>query len=70
MPAIIKPAHALWHEVIGFIFLCLGATFGFYTVRYALRGDGVRTTVSGIATLIMAWYGIDGFRKANKISRS
>ena len=69
-PAIIKPAHTLWHEVIGFIFLCLGATFGFYTVRYALHGDSMRTTVAGIATLIMVWYGVDGFRRARKISRS
>ncbi len=70
MPAIVKPAHALWHEVIGFIFLCLSGTFGFYTVRYALRGDRMRMTVAGIATVIMAGYGIDGFRKARKISRS
>ncbi|HUP02354.1 MAG TPA: hypothetical protein VMU19_00100 [Bryobacteraceae bacterium] len=70
VPAVVKPAHILWHEVIGFIFLCLGATFGFYTARYAWRGDGMRTTVAGIATAIMIWYGIDGFRKARKISRS
>jgi hypothetical protein len=70
IPAIVKPAHALWNEVIGFIFLCLGATFGFYAVRYALRGDTLRLTVAGIATVIMVWYGVDSFRRANKISRS
>ncbi len=70
IPAIVKPAHALWNEVIGFIFLCLGATFGFYAVRYALRGDTLRLTVAGMATVFMLWYGVDGFRRANKISRS
>ncbi len=70
VPAIVKPAQILWNEVIGFIFLCLGATFGFYAVRYALRGDGVRLFVAGIATGIMAWYGISSFMRARKISRS
>ena len=70
IPAIVKPAHALWNEVIGFIFLFLGATFGFYAVRYALRGDPFRTVVAGIAALVMAWYGVDGFLRARKISRS
>jgi len=70
IPAIVKPAHALWNEVIGFIFLCLAVSFGFYAVRYALRGDTFRLIVAGIAAVIMAWYGIDGFRRSRKISRS
>lgn len=78
MPAIVKPAHALWHEVIGFIFLCLGGTFGFWSMRVWIaieRGRGapgnpVRLFFAGIATILMLWYGIDGFRRARKISRS
>jgi hypothetical protein len=70
IPAVVKPAHALWNEVIGFIFLCLGATFGFYAVRAGLRGDTLRVCVAGIATLLMVWYGVDAFRRARKISRS
>jgi hypothetical protein len=71
IPAIVKPAHALWNEVIGFIFLCLGASFGFYSVRYALQGKTVaHMLVAGAATFLMVWYGVDAFRRANKISRS
>jgi hypothetical protein len=70
VPAIVKPAHALWNEVIGFIFLCLGVSFGFYAVRYALRGDTLRLFVAGSATVIMIWYGVDSFLRARKISRS
>jgi zinc transporter ZupT len=70
IPAIVKPAHALWNEVIGFIFLCLGAIFGFYAVRYALRGDTLRLFFAVAATLIMVWYGVDSFLRARKISRS
>ena len=70
IPAIVKPAHALWNEVIGFIFLCLGASFGFYAVRYAFRGDALRVFVAGTATALMVWYGFDSFRRARKISRS
>jgi hypothetical protein len=70
VPAIVKPAQILWNEVIGFIFLCLGATFGFYAVRYALHRDAVRLFVALIATVIMAWYGVSSFMRARKISRS
>lgn len=70
IPAVVKPAHALWNEVIGFIFLCLGASFGFCTVRYAFRHDSLRVFVAGTATALMLWYGLDAFRRARKISRS
>jgi len=66
----VKPAQILWNEVIGFIFLCLGASFGFYAVRYALRGDAMRLLVAAIATGIMVWYGVSSFLRARKISRS
>jgi hypothetical protein len=70
IPAIVKPAHALWNEVIGFIFLCLGASFGFYSARYAWQGKTGHMLVAGAATFLMVWYGVDAFRRANKISRS
>ena len=70
VPAVIKPLHTLWNEVIGFIFLCMGATFGFYTARYAIKGDSGRMLVAGLATALMIGYGISSFRRARKISRS
>ena len=70
VPAILKPARALWNEVIGFLFLSFGAIFGFHTVRYAMRGDTGRLLVAGLCTAVMAWYGVSSFLRARKISRS
>jgi hypothetical protein len=70
VPAVIKPARALWNEVIGFIFLCLGASFGLTAVRYARRGETLQVVVCCIATLVMAYYGVSSFLRARKISRS
>lgn len=70
VPAIIKPARALWNEVIGFIFICLGVSFGFTAVRYVRRGEAFQVIVTTIATLLMLYYGITSFLRARKISRS
>jgi hypothetical protein len=70
LPAVIKPMHALWNEVIGFLFLCLGTVFLFKTVRYVMSGDVMRVCIAGACTFIMLWYGVTSFLKARKISRS
>lgn len=80
IPAIIKPLHSLWNEVIGFMFLCFAAVFGFRTYAYfrsysqappaAAPGEFLRVVVSGFFGLVMAWFGISSFLKARKISRS
>jgi hypothetical protein len=70
MPAIIKPIHALWNEVIGFLFLSFGAIFGFRTARGFVRHDIFGGILGSIGTLLMVWYGVSSFRKARKISRS
>jgi hypothetical protein len=70
VPAVIKPLHALWNEIIGFLFLSFAVIFGGYSVRYFLHGDGARLFVAGFCTLLMAWFGISSFRRARKISRS
>ncbi len=80
VPAIVKPARALWNEVIGFFFLCFAGLFGFKAVGYARdyfragtgggNGELVRLLMAGFCTLLMAWYGISSFRRARKISRS
>jgi threonine/homoserine/homoserine lactone efflux protein len=70
VPAIAKPARALWNQVIGFIFICLGVSFGFTVLRYARRGEAFQVIVSSIATLLMLYYGVSSFLRARKISRS
>ena len=75
VPAVVKPVHTLWHEVIGFLFLVLaiGAVpTGYKTVK---KFDG---SISGMLAigmcaffiLLMAGYGISSILKARKISRS
>jgi uncharacterized membrane protein len=80
IPAIIKPLHALWNEVIGFLFLSFAAIFGFRTYAYfrsysqappaAAGGELMRVVMAGFFALLMAWFGISSFYRARKISRS
>jgi hypothetical protein len=70
IPAIVKPLAALWNEVIGFLFLCMGTIFGFSAFRSLRAGDGVRGFVMCASAILMAWFGISSFWKARKISRS
>jgi hypothetical protein len=70
VPAIVKPAHALWNEVIGFLFLSLGVIFGAGAVRHGLRGNVFQAVVIGAVTIVMIYYGVSSFRRARKISRS
>ena len=75
LPAIWKPIHSLWHEVIAFVFLSLAIWGGFWAIRH-LRYFGDTTTDQGkvylvfAGTAVLLWYGVDGFRRARKISRS
>ena len=69
LPAIWKPIHALWHEVIAFVFLSLGIWGGFWAVRH-LHEHGGKVYLVLVGTLVLLWYGIDGFRRARRISRS
>jgi hypothetical protein len=75
VPAVVKPAHTLWHEVIGFLFLALAAIpipSGLRALRDldAGKGGALRVIFTTIFVIIMAGYGISSFRRARKISRS
>jgi hypothetical protein len=80
VPAIIKPIHSLWNEVVGFFFLCFAAGFGLWTIRYyrmysqappALASEFfMKVVLTGLVGLLMAWLGISSFLKARRISRS
>jgi hypothetical protein len=70
VPAITKPARALWNEVIGFLFLCIASMFGIQAVRSMLRHQVGATLLGVFCTLLLGWYGVSSFRKARKISRS
>ena len=70
VPAVIKPARTLWNQIIGFLFLSLGAIFGLNSLRYAYKGNTLGVILAGIATAIMAYHGVSSFLRARKISRS
>jgi hypothetical protein len=70
VPAITKPARALWNEVIGFLFLCIAGMFGIQAVRSATHHELGRTLLAGFCTLLLGWYGVSSFLRARRISRS
>jgi len=69
-PAIIKPARALWNQVIGFIFLCLAVPCANKAIHYAMAGDHARLFIAGIPTILLSWFGLSSFLLARRISRS
>jgi hypothetical protein len=80
VPAIIKPIHSLWNEVIGFFFLCFAGFFGIKAFSYfrsyqqalpdAAAGEFMRVVTTVFFALIFTAFGVSSFRKARKISRS
>ncbi len=75
IPAVIKPARTLWHEVIGFLFLSMAIIFVFAGVRAVREFDGspgaiLRLAMLAFCVCLLGGYGISSFRRARKISRS
>ncbi len=75
LPGIIRPLHALWNEVIGFLFLVFAVIAGSYVIRAVRDFDGeveglVRIVFPGLFGLVMGYFGITSFLRARKISRS
>ena len=78
MPGVIKPLHALWNEIIGFLFLAI-AVFMIRPTWKAYQkfqtdanpGEGLVGLVGG-GTLILVGliFGLHGFWKARRISKS
>jgi hypothetical protein len=69
LPAVWKPIHSLWNEVIGFLFLCLAIIFGFQAARHFHDHDW-RVYMAFPVIALLLWFGIDAFLRARKISRS
>ena len=80
VPAVIKPAHTLWNEIIGFFFFCLAVYCGSGVVRSYMKlgsappdettGVLVRLSMSAFCTVLMLYFGVSSFLRARKISRS
>ena len=80
VPAVVKPIHSLWNQVIGFFFLCFAAMFEIGAVRHYKTflqapqteklnelGQLLAVVVIGV---ILAAFGVSAFLKARRISRS
>lgn len=78
LPGVVKPLHALWNEIVGFIFLAI-AVFMIRPTWKAWRkledggdpGEAIVGLAGGAALMLVGLvFGIHGFMKARKISRS
>jgi predicted CDP-diglyceride synthetase/phosphatidate cytidylyltransferase len=74
-PNVVRPLHALWNEVIGFLFLIFAVVAAFYVFRAVRDFSGdveglFRIAMPGMFGLLMGYFGISSFLKARKISRS
>jgi len=75
IPAVLKPARTLWHEVIGFLFLSLAIIFVFSGFRAIREFDGsigaiLRLAMLAFCVCLLGGYGISSFLRARRISRS
>jgi hypothetical protein len=75
VPGVIRPLHALWNEVIGFLFIVFAVIAAFYVVRAVRNFDGdveslVHIVLPALFGLVMGFFGVSSFLRARKISRS
>ena len=75
LPGVIRPLHALWNEVIGFLFIVFAVVAGFYVIRAMRSFEGdieglFRIVLPALFGLVMGYFGVSSFLRARKISRS
>jgi hypothetical protein len=76
LPGVIKPLHALWNELLAFIFLTMAVAVGFGPLQRGYRelnGDPINVVKflsAMFLTALMLGFGLYSFRRARKISRS
>ena len=75
IPAVLKPARTLWHEMLGFVFVSMAIAFVFSGFRVIRQFDGspgavLRLAMLAIGVGLLGGYGISSFLRARRISRS
>ena len=75
LPGVLKPLHALWNQMIGFLFLVLAVSPLPSIIRNVRHLDSdpesmFRIILSGFFAAIMLYFGITSLWRARKISRS
>ncbi len=74
VPEVVRPARILWNQAIGGVFLLFAVMFFGYAVKYfkalhAGAGNPIALGFSLFLGLVMAFFGVGSFRKANRIGR-
>ncbi len=76
LPGVIKPLHALWNEVLAFVFLLLAMLVALGPVRRGYReldGDPanfIKFALAVVLAVLMLGFAVHSFLRARKISRS
>lgn len=70
LPAAVKPLHALWHEVLGFIFLVFAILGAWRIFRRPGEIGPAPLALAIFFIVVVAGYGVSSIRKARRISRS
>ena len=70
LPAVIRPLHSLWHEILGFLFLVIAAVGAWKIFRHPGHMPPVQLAIVVIFVLVMAGYGVSSVRKSRSITRS
>ena len=74
VPRFLSIARELGLEIVGFVFLSFAmffvfGPFGFIQAARQLPDSLTRLVIAGGGAIMFAWFGIDSFRKAKKLSR-
>lgn len=75
VPGIVRPLHALWTEVIGFLFLAFGILLArpVWKLYRELDDDPanlIRLFLTAFFMFVLLGFGVQSFLKARKISKS
>lgn len=72
LPAVLKPFRVLWNEVIGFLFLVIGALVAWSTYKtFRDSEEGPLLLIAGsLFALLLIYFGVSSFWRARRISRS
>jgi hypothetical protein len=70
LPAVFKPIHSLWHEILGFAFLMFAVLGAWKIWHYPGVMPPVQLAIITVFVVVMAAYGISSIRKSRRITRS
>ena len=69
IPAAVKPLHALWHEILGFVFLVFAAWGGWKLYRSPGALPPVQFLIVLVFIGVIAAYGVASILKSRRINR-